>query len=99
MNDFLQRYSPVVRFFFIALETVFLSTSAAWLAAFGWHVSPPLFLNHPGDESRLWLMVMNASSFWSLLLAAPLFYAVRRWMGDCALLTWLAGLMWAFFVF
>ncbi|MCX6909399.1 MAG: hypothetical protein NTY01_15340 [Verrucomicrobia bacterium] len=98
MKAFLRKHSKVITFLFIALETTFLATSVAWIATTGWHGRPPLFLDHPGDENRLWLMVMNASSFWSLLLAAPLFYAVRRRMGDFALLTWLAGLIWAFFV-
>lgn len=99
MKSFLQKHSKVITILFIALETTFLATSIAWIAATGWDGRPPLFLVHPGDEHRFWLLVMHASSFWLLLLAAPLFYAVRRRMGDFALLTWLAGLIWAFFVF
>lgn len=99
MKAFLQKHSGVIRFLFVAVETVFLSTGAAWIAASGWRGRPPLFLDPPEDAYRFWLLVMHGSSFWLLLLAAPLFYAVSRRMGDFALLTWLAGLIWAFFVF
>ncbi|MBI5685774.1 MAG: hypothetical protein HZC54_11930 [Verrucomicrobia bacterium] len=98
MKEFLQKHSKAIMFLFIALETAFLASSIAWITATGWD-RPPLFLIHPGDKYLFWLLVMHASSFWLLLLSAPLFYAVRRRMGDFALLTWLVGLMWAFFVF
>ncbi|MBI5818780.1 MAG: hypothetical protein HZA88_07315 [Verrucomicrobia bacterium] len=98
MEAFLKKHSKVITILFIALETSFLACSIAWITAAGWD-RPPLFPIHPRSKYLFWLLVMHLSSFWLLLFCAPVFYAVRRRMGDFAMLTWLAGLIWAFFVF
>ena len=98
MKTFFQKHSLVILVLFVGLETAFLASSIAWSAANGWSGRPPLFLDPPSDSYRFWLMVIHGTSYWLLLLVSPLFYGLNRRLADFALLTWLAGLIWAFFV-
>jgi hypothetical protein len=98
LSPFFKKHAMIIRILFIGLETAFLASSLAWLSANGWNGRPPLFFDPPSDPYRFWLMVIHGTSYWLLLLTSPLFYGVTRRMANFALLTWLAGLMWAFFV-
>ena len=99
LSPFFQKHALVIRILFVGLETAFLASSIAWIAANGLNGAPPLFLIPPKDSYRFWLMVINATSYWLLLMVSPLFYGLTRRLANFALLTWLVGLIWTFFVF
>ena len=98
LSPFYKKHALVIRILFVGLETAFLASTIAWIAATGWNGTPPLFLIPPHDAYRFWLMVINATSYWLLLLVSPLFYGLNRRLANFALLTWLVCLIWAVFV-